>query len=249
VADPDPKVMEPFLPIPGKPPRKVVIDRQRKLFASLDIAELLVELGIDYRQPQPNQADWLPLEPFDDLEYDCRLPREWIELGVDQEDRFAPIPAQGLQKNEDGSCEWKAVLIETWDAERAVYCGQWDMTSEYVELTRINLLFNSEDPRIFAQRVAQAHQERIFADSQIRYNFFIDNMPAEELSELDPEQISRIIHMATASRYLKSRQNVDTTGIMYEVNQDFARTMNKIIMEKTLEKSPEELADMIPANL
>ena len=27
VADPDPKVMEPFLPIPGKPPRKVVIDR------------------------------------------------------------------------------------------------------------------------------------------------------------------------------------------------------------------------------
>jgi len=249
VADPDPKVMEPFLPIPGKPPRKVVIDRQRKLFASLDIEELLVELGIDYRQPQPNQADWLPLEPFDDLEYDCRLPREWIELGVDMEERFAPIPAQGLQKNKDGSCEWKAVLIETWDEERAVYCGQWDMTCEYVELTRINLLFNSEDPRIFAQRVAQAHQERIFADSQIRYNFFIDNMPAEELSELDPEQISRIIHMATASRYLKSRQNVDTTGIMYEVNQDFARTMNKIIMEKTLEKSPEELADMIPANL
>ena len=74
-------------------------------------------------------------------------------------------------------------------------------------------------------------------------------MPTEELSELDPEQISRIIHMATASRYLKSRQNVDTTGIMYEVNQDFARTMNKIIMEKTLEKSAEELSDMIPANL
>lgn len=27
VADPEPKVMEPFIPIPGKPPRKVVIDR------------------------------------------------------------------------------------------------------------------------------------------------------------------------------------------------------------------------------
>jgi hypothetical protein len=36
--------MEPFKPIPGKPPRKVVIDRQRKLFASLDIEELLAEL-------------------------------------------------------------------------------------------------------------------------------------------------------------------------------------------------------------
>ena len=36
--------MEPFVPIPGKPPRKVVIDRQRKLFASLNIEELLLEL-------------------------------------------------------------------------------------------------------------------------------------------------------------------------------------------------------------
>src|SRR5690349_18467660 len=36
--------MEPFVPIPGKPPRKVVIDRQRKLFASLNIEELLFEL-------------------------------------------------------------------------------------------------------------------------------------------------------------------------------------------------------------
>lgn len=44
VADVDPKVMEPYRPIPGKPPRKVVIDRQRKLFASLDIEELLAEL-------------------------------------------------------------------------------------------------------------------------------------------------------------------------------------------------------------
>jgi len=165
VADPDPKVMEPFLPIPGKPPRKVVIDRQRKLFASLDIEELLLELGIDYRNPQPNQADWLPLEPFDDLEYDCRLPHEWIGLGYDEDGNFSPIPAQGLIKNEDGSCEWKAVLIESWDEQRAVYCGQWDLTGEQVELTRINLLFCSEDPRIFAQRVAQAHQERIFADS------------------------------------------------------------------------------------
>jgi hypothetical protein len=44
VADVDPKVMEPFEPIPGRPPRKVVVDRQRKLFASLDIEDLLLEL-------------------------------------------------------------------------------------------------------------------------------------------------------------------------------------------------------------
>jgi hypothetical protein len=36
--------MEPYLPIPGRPPRRVVIDRQRKLFASLSLEELLLEL-------------------------------------------------------------------------------------------------------------------------------------------------------------------------------------------------------------
>jgi dynein heavy chain len=104
--------MEPFKPIPGKPPRKVVIDRQRKLYASLSIEELLLEHGIDYRHPSANQAEWLPLEPFDDQEYDCRLPHEWIEMGYDEEGNFHPIPAQGLYNNPDGSSEWKAVLIE-----------------------------------------------------------------------------------------------------------------------------------------
>jgi dynein heavy chain len=96
VADPDPKVMEPFNPIPGKPPRKVVIDRQRKLFASLSIEDLLMELNINYRSPPDANSDWLPLEPFDDQEYDCRLPHEWIELGYDEERNFQPIPGFGL---------------------------------------------------------------------------------------------------------------------------------------------------------
>jgi hypothetical protein len=31
-----------------------------------------------------------------------------------------------------------------------MFTGYWDDNNEYVELTRINLLFNAEDPRIFA---------------------------------------------------------------------------------------------------
>jgi dynein heavy chain len=241
--------MEPIKPIPGKPPRKVVVDRQRKLFASLDIEDLLQELGIDYRNPSPNQSEWLPLEPFDDTEYDCRLPQEWIELGTDFEGTFNPIPAKGLYRYEDNSAEWKPILIDSYDEENSRYCGHWDLSNEYVELTRINLLFNSEDPRIFAQRVAQAHQERIYADSQIRYNFYIDNMPTEDMDDLDPEPAMRIFKMATSCRYLKSRTNVETASIMFEVQSDFHRTMNKIVMDTTLDKSEEELSGMIPANL
>jgi len=99
----------------------------------------------------------LPLEPFDDTEYDCRLPDEWIEYGFDEEENFNPIPGKGLYWENNECGVWRDVLIHSYDAEREVYTGVWDGSTEYVELTRINLLFNAEDPRIFAQRVAQAH--------------------------------------------------------------------------------------------
>jgi len=90
------------------------------------------------------------LEPFDDTEYDCRLPEEWIQYGVDEEGRFSPIPGKGLWLDEDGRGFWRPVLIHTYDPERVIYTGVWDDSNEYCELTRINLLFNAEDPRIFA---------------------------------------------------------------------------------------------------
>lgn len=141
------------------------------------------------------------------------------------------MPGKGLHKNKDGSGEWVPVLIHSYDADREVFTGYWDgPEQQYCELTRINLLFNSEDPRIFAQRVAQAHSERIYADSQIRYNFFIDYMPQQGLPELDTEQVNRIVHMALSSKYLKERNAsggaIETTGIMFEVQVDFGRTMN-----------------------
>ena len=80
----------------------------------------------------------------------------------------------------------------------------------------------------------QAHSERVYADSQIRYNFFIDFMPFEELPEPDTEQRARIQKMAMASRALKSRTQIDQTGILSEVIRDYRRTMNQIIMEETI---------------
>ena len=55
--------------------------------------------------------------------------------------------------------------------------------------------------------------------------------------------------MATASRELKQKQNVETTNIFFEVKLDFHRTMNQIIMEETMRKPEEERQEMIPANL
>lgn len=38
----DPKILEPYVPIPGRVPRKVAIDRKKKEYASFHIEDLLV---------------------------------------------------------------------------------------------------------------------------------------------------------------------------------------------------------------
>ena len=87
--------MEPYVPIPGRPPRKVVIDRLKKQYASFDIEDLLKELGVDFRNPNKGQEGWLPLEPFDDEEYDCRTKQDWIDQGKDaQTGKQLPVPAK-----------------------------------------------------------------------------------------------------------------------------------------------------------
>lgn len=85
-------------------------------------------------------------------------------------------------------------------------------------------------------------------------------MPTLELPELDSEQQHRIIQMALSARYLKEKMKggkddkngggpIDTTAILQEVNLDFGRTMNWIIIDKTMEKPKDQLKDMIQANL
>lgn len=73
--------------------------------------------GIDYRNPMTSPADWLALEPFDDTEYDSRLPQEWIEYGMSEDGSSKPIPGKGLCKDENGCGFWRPVLINNYDDE------------------------------------------------------------------------------------------------------------------------------------
>ena len=81
------------------------------------------------------------------------MPEEWISFGETDDGEFYPIPAKGLKRNPNGTATWEPLLISSYDAERALYVGNWDGENdawEEAKLSRINLLFNSEDPRIFA---------------------------------------------------------------------------------------------------
>ena len=63
----------------------------------------------------------------------------------------------------------------------------------YYWIPRIRLMFLAEDPTMFAHRVAHAHMSRAKTEALLRYHFYIDHMPTEEMAELDSDSLHRIV--------------------------------------------------------
>ena len=135
--------------------------------------------------------------------------------------------------------EWEKVLIYSYNKKLEIYEGLWDGTTEKCKLPRIKLLFDSEDPRTFARRVKSAHEARMHADSLIKYHFFQENMPTDDLPTLDSEQEIRIKRIAEPKPYRNPEQRmaggkdkkVTLEPIIEDVKKDYKKCMNKIIFD------------------
>lgn len=149
----------------------------------------------------------MPLEAFDNKELDTRAPKDWVIVkrkngrktpeGEDQAPRVhrTEIPAQGLWRDRDGLCYWRRLKIQKYLVQSLRYEGYWENTKEKCRLHRIQILFDEEDPREFAKRFKVAYETRIMADSLIKYNFYIENMPTHQIPEIDNEEVNRILSM------------------------------------------------------
>jgi hypothetical protein len=69
----------------------------------------------------------------------------------------------------------------------------------------------------------KAHQRRIFADSLIRYYFYVENMPPNEADELTVDLVKRLESKAKISKALS---DTDSTSLIIEVNKEYSKTMN-----------------------
>ncbi|VDN11644.1 unnamed protein product, partial [Dibothriocephalus latus] len=103
----EPKVQVPFYTPPGKCPRKLVIERKKREFEKYNLVRILEE---EYKietkdlMPRPpanfkdEDGNWCPylfLDIFDDEDYDCRTPSDWLSLGLENSVR-KPVPAVAL---------------------------------------------------------------------------------------------------------------------------------------------------------
>ncbi|XP_028841933.1 dynein heavy chain 1, axonemal isoform X2 [Denticeps clupeoides] len=113
-----PKVQRPFTCPSGQIPRKLEIERRRREYQKLDISVLLEEHGIDSnilvpRNPAREEdrslektsspvSTYLALEVFDNEEFDCRTPQDWLALGIEPGSTDQkPVPAKALLPTND----------------------------------------------------------------------------------------------------------------------------------------------------
>jgi len=161
----EPKVMVPFENPPDGIPRKIVIERKRRLFEQQNIQELLKNEGVEFKKTDGN-ASFLPLEMFDNTEFDCRTPAEWISLAKDG-DVLKYVPAKGLFFDNDANGLWRDCKVVACNEEENRYKVEVDFLKDAVWLPRLYILFKAEDPFVFAKRMAHAFQSRKKAEAKL----------------------------------------------------------------------------------
>lgn len=211
---------------PKKKEVKVEVD-----YTQFDIEQLLAEEGIEFRNPEKAPGGWLPLEAYDDDSFDTKTPSEWLKNKV--EGKY--VKAKGLWKDRDALCYWREISITRYFPKSGRYEGVFKHINQKAKLPRIYVLFDAEDPRHFVKRFKHAYQTRIYADSLIKYNYYIENMPSTGITELDHEKINRILILTQNTKALRGKSSADTT-LINEINSDFIKTMNKIIFDKHLKE-------------
>eukprot|EP01083_Nonionella_stella_P111300 326422_1 len=245
----EPKVMLPHnnkSNMMQSPPRKIEIYRKRKLYQSQNIAELLCQRGIDYDK-YDNKTDHLTGKPailslfiFDNTEYEIHSPQEWLHKSIedieneDANQSKAYASAKALKtKLLHNARTWEKCSVVGYDEEKQMYQVIWDgdKTEEMYCKSRLEVLFDAEDPVQFAERLKEAHYLRRKYEAYIRYALYVDNMPTDDVSPIGNEQVNRILQSALSTPKISM---MDASSLLEEVNIEWQRTMNKIIFDKNL---------------
>ncbi|PHJ26108.1 dynein heavy chain axonemal protein, partial [Cystoisospora suis] len=78
---------------------------------------------------------------------------------------------------------------------------------------------------------------RRWAESLIQYNFYIDNMPTDDIKGLDGNQEKRIASKARNTQKTRQAKKLSVQPLLDEINLSFSRTMNKIAFDKHMRRN------------
>jgi len=179
-------------------PRSKVIQERSKLYLSMNLQKLLEERGVPLGDER-KIGSMLPLGAFDDESYETYSPEKWMEKGrtnknstIDDGVQRIRIPGLALRRRPSDDAKWVEVRVTGYIAgEPDPYILHFCDDGEVGRVSRLDLMFFAEDPRVFADRIVNAINERAALDNSIRYDLYINCMPTNEANpnpESDPNR-------------------------------------------------------------
>ena len=235
----EPKVQVPFEHERGRVPRRIEVERRRRLYETQDVEQLVQIAGLTIEQLAKKSQDQLPIEVFDDSSFDCRNPEEWMAIARSSpSDAAKYLPAQAITKDGDRFAI-KPCRVVGWNSETnhlSILWGSTHRPSEAIEyIPRILVHLLAEDPIAFVQRLVNAQQQRVKATAWIKYRLCCDAMPTEGLEGLDKPVMERIRKLGTGIPQLSPEKFPDvqqrTEKLIEELNLEWRRTHNRILLQ------------------
>jgi len=108
----------------------------------------------------------------------------------------AGVPARAVVRGPDGTGVYERALVRAYLRHADAFevqllgvnggdaIGAGTEGAGIVELPRVDICFDGEDPRIYAARVGFAHRARDEAGLLLRYHLYVDCMPTEDMPGL-----------------------------------------------------------------
>ncbi|GIL71495.1 hypothetical protein Vretifemale_2043, partial [Volvox reticuliferus] len=125
---------------------------------------------------------YMPLELFDNIEYDLHTPEEWVELGASEGGTPAETTVYHVASD---SHVWIDCRVIDWDEAERLFIVTFSNTAntgtKTKKVKRLNLRFKAEDPALFERRLTEAKAAREEAEQQLRLFFYIDSLALVEV--------------------------------------------------------------------
>ena len=100
----------------------------------------------------------------------------------------------------------------------------------YVLLSRWQVFFPGENLERWLQKVVKACELRRLMDNLLRFNYYVDNMPLDDLSGLETQ-----IQTAVLDKVAYSFDKSQIDPLMEEMNISFTKLQNEVLFKKHLE--------------
>lgn len=258
-----PKCFLPFYTPPGSLPRKVQIDRLRRLYQSMNIADLLAERGLTPEIVMPSHRPidevillnvnpddpapfppFLPLHYFDNEDYEVWTPEEWFNKGI-EDGVYKPIPGKALLPNVASDAyndpkdpriqyKWIDVGVLDFDYNTKLWLVQ-KLTSDERVL--------DEDANPVVNRGLRPDGSRRLRSNQ----YWVPRVQLQFVAE-DPRQFADRVQFAHEERkrtenYLRYQFYVDSMphdGVQELETQSFKRMLDYIRVASGLRTLPEK---------